>query len=118
MAALLPASPSSEQPAATPRPSHFGLRWRWALLLVLAFGSGLLVASNPFRPSSENPAGTARAYLRFKEILSYVDRDYVDSADTEGLTDYAVARMLEKLDPHSVYLPANEREKANAFLQS
>ncbi|RZK53121.1 MAG: peptidase S41, partial [Hymenobacter sp.] len=70
-----------------------------------------------FRPSSENPAGTARAYLRFKEILSYVDRDYVDSADTEGLTDYAVARMLERLDPHSVYLPASEREKADAFLQ-
>lgn len=118
MAALLPASPSSEPASATPRTSYLGVRWRWAMLLVLAFGSGLLVASNPFRPSSENPAGTARAYLRFKEILSYVDRDYVDSADTEGLTDYAVARMLEKLDPHSVYLPANEREKADAFLRS
>ncbi len=99
------------------RPHSGGPRWRWALLLTLAFGSGFLVAGNPFRPSSENPAGTARAYLRFKEILSYVDRDYVDSADTEGLTDYAVARMLEKLDPHSVYLPASEREKADAFLQ-
>jgi carboxyl-terminal processing protease len=118
MAALLPASSSLERSAILPRPSQPGLRWRWTLLLLLAFGSGLLVASNPFRPSSENPAGTARAYLRFKEILSYVDRDYVDSADTEGLTDFAVARMLEKLDPHSVYLPANEREKADAFLRS
>ncbi|RZK14542.1 MAG: PDZ domain-containing protein, partial [Hymenobacter sp.] len=114
-------SPLITLPHATGTPAarlHSGRpRWRWALLLALAFGSGLLVAGNPFRPSSENPAGTARAYLRFKEILSYVDRDYVDSADTEGLTDYAVARMLEKLDPHSVYLPASEREKADAFLQ-
>ena len=116
--ALLPPSVSpSATRASEARPHSGGPRWRWTLLLALAFGSGFLVAGNPFRPSSENPAGTARAYLRFKEILSYVDRDYVDSADTEGLTDYAVARMLEKLDPHSVYLPASEREKADAFLQ-
>ena len=116
--AFLPPSVSPSAPRASEARSHSGgPHWRWTLLLALAFGSGFLIAGNPFRPSSENPAGTARAYLRFKEILSYVDRDYVDSADTEGLTDYAVARMLEKLDPHSVYLPAAEREKADAFLQ-
>ncbi len=117
---MLP-SPPLPEPLAAPAPAaHLrvgGPRWRALLLLALAFGSGLLMAGNPFRPTSNNPAGTARAYLRFKEILSYVDRDYVDSADTEGLTDYAVAQMLAKLDPHSVYLPAAEREKANAFLQ-
>ncbi|GAB2852293.1 S41 family peptidase [Hymenobacter ruber] len=87
-------------------------------MLVLAMGCGVLVANNPFRPSSENPDATARGYLRFKEILSYVDRDYADSVDTEGLADYAVAQMLEKLDPHSVYIPARDREKTDSFLQS
>ncbi|OGX86417.1 S41 family peptidase [Hymenobacter glacialis] len=38
--------------------------------------------------------------------------------DTEGLADYAVVQMLEKLDPHSVYIPARDRNKADAFLQS
>ncbi|GAB3853356.1 S41 family peptidase [Hymenobacter terrigena] len=85
---------------------------------MLAMGCGVLVANNPFRPSSENPDATARGYLRFKEILSYVDRDYADSVDTEGLADYAVAQMLEKLDPHSVYIPARDREKTDSFLQS
>ena len=118
MAALLPTVSAQPVPTPATRPSPGGPQWRWLLVLVLAFGSGLLLASNPFRPSAENPAGTARAYLRFKEILSYVDREYVDSADTEGLTDYAVARMLEKLDPHSVYIPAGERDKVDAFLQS
>ncbi|MBH8568257.1 S41 family peptidase [Microvirga sp. STS02] len=91
---------------------------RQSLLLVLAMGCGVLVANNPFRPSSENPDATARGYLRFKEILSYVDRDYADSVDTEGLADYAVTQMLEKLDPHSVYIPARDREKTDSFLQS
>ena len=88
------------------------------MLLVVALLCGVLVANNPFRPSSDNPDATARGYLRFKEILSYVDRDYADSVDTDRLADYAVVQMLEKLDPHSVYIPARDREKTDAFLQS
>ena len=91
---------------------------RQAALLLLAMGCGVLVANNPFRPSSDNPDATARGYLRFKEILSYVDRDYADSVDTEGLADYAVGQMLEKLDPHSVYIPARDRDRTDSFLQS
>ncbi|SFQ76081.1 S41 family peptidase [Hymenobacter arizonensis] len=114
MAAPLPAAPDTGRPAATKR---YG--WlRQGALLVLAVGCGMLVANNPFRPSSDNPDATARGYLRFKEILSYVDRDYADSVDTDRLADYAVAQMLEKLDPHSVYIPARDREKSDAFLQS
>ena len=113
MSASLPAVPEIGRPAAR----RYG--WlRQCVLLVLAMGCGVLVANNPFRPSSGNPDATARGYLRFKEILSYVDRDYADSVDTEALADYAVVQMLEKLDPHSVYIPARDREKTDSFLQS
>ena len=114
----MPTSPSANQATGAPAGSGRRGRLRQALLLVLAMGCGALGANNPFRPSSENPDATARGYLRFKEILSYVDRDYADSVDTEGLADYAVAQMLEKLDPHSVYIPARDREKTDSFLQS
>ena len=112
-------APSAAPENGRPAPSRSRRGWlRQGVLLLLAMGSGVLVANNPFRPSSENPDATARGYLRFKEILSYVDRDYADSIDTEGLADYAVVQMLEKLDPHSVYIPARERDKADSFLQS
>ena len=110
-------TPAAREPGSSPTP-RWRSRLRQGLLLALAMACGALVAGNPFRPSSENPDATARGYLRFKEILSYVDRDYVDSVDTEGLADYAVMTMLEKLDPHSVYIPARDREKTDAFLQS
>ncbi|MBJ6108463.1 PDZ domain-containing protein [Hymenobacter sp. BT523] len=115
MSATLPDASEPVRPAARQR-----LRgWlRQGALLTLTLACGVLVANNPFRPSSENPDATARGYLRFKEILSYVDRDYADSVDTEGLADYAVVQMLEKLDPHSVYIPARDRDKTDAFLQS
>ena len=115
MSATSPAAPEPGRPAASRRRRGW---LRQGTLLVLAMGCGVLVANNPFRPSSDNPDATARGYLRFKEILSYVDRDYADSVDTEGLADYAVVQMLEKLDPHSVYIPARDRDKADSFLQS
>ena len=111
----LSTSTPSERAAA---PGQRRVWLRQVAVVVLAMSCGILVANNPFRPSSENPDATARGYLRFKEILSYVDRDYADSVDTEGLADYAVAQMLEKLDPHSVFIPARDREKSDAFLQS
>ncbi|SNR52043.1 S41 family peptidase [Hymenobacter mucosus] len=91
---------------------------RQPLLLALALACGILLGANPFRPSDQNPDATARGYLKFKEILSYVDRDYVDSVNAEELSDYAIGRMLERLDPHSVFIPARQQQQASAFLQS
>jgi carboxyl-terminal processing protease len=93
-------------------------RWRQPALLSLALGCGILLGANRFQPSQQNPEGTVRGYLKFKEILSYVDRDYVDSVDVEALSDYAIVRMLERLDPHSTFIPARDQAKAAAFLQS
>ncbi|MBT9392027.1 S41 family peptidase [Hymenobacter sp. NST-14] len=108
----------SPRPAqeSTPRISRWQVRQPWLLGLVLA--CGILVGANPFRPSDQNPDLTARGYLKFKEILSYVDRDYVDSVNAEELSDYAIARMLERLDPHSVFIPAKRQQQASSFLQS
>lgn len=110
-------TPASElAPLSAPRVTRFQVRQPWLLALVLA--GGMLVGANPFKPSGQNPDATSRGYLKFKEILSYVDRDYVDSVDAEALSDYAIGRMLERLDPHSVFIPAKEQTQASAFLQS
>ena len=109
-------TPLSARPAA--RAGRNPRRWRLALLPLLTLGIGIILGTNLFRPSTENPEATARGYLRFKEILSYVDRDYVDSVDADALSTYAVAQLLGRLDPHSVYIPAPDREQVDAFLQS
>ncbi|QJX46543.1 S41 family peptidase [Hymenobacter taeanensis] len=108
----------SPLPATEPAPRNTRRQVRQPLLLALALACGILLGANPFRPSSQNPDGTARGYLKFKEILSYVDRDYVDSVNAEELSDYAISRMLERLDPHSVFIPAKQQQQASSFLQS
>ncbi len=50
---------------------------------------------------------------RVQEVFSYVNMLYVDSVPTKKLSEAAIVAMLEELDPHSTYVPAEEVESAN-----
>ncbi len=41
---------------------------------------------------------------KIKKLMNYIENDYVDSVNTDLLLDGAIAKMLEKLDPHSTYI--------------
>ena len=49
-------------------------------------------------------------------ILQEVQKNYVDTVDVKALTDAAVTAALSRLDPHSVYLPPVELERAETEL--
>jgi carboxyl-terminal processing protease len=50
-------------------------------------------------------------------ILSQVDKNYVDTVDYKEITEISIPYILEKLDPHSVYLPPEELQTAEEQLQ-
>jgi carboxyl-terminal processing protease len=91
---------------------------RLPFFLGLAVAVGILLGATLFQPSSNNPQGTARGYLKFREILSYIDREYVDTVNTERLSEFAINKMLEKLDPHSSYIPTRDLTMARSYLES
>jgi carboxyl-terminal processing protease len=98
-----------------PRNSLFQVRL--PLYIDMALIVGVLIGANTFSPSDNNPQSTAKAYLKFRDILSYIDRDYVDTVDIEKLTDHAITEMLEKLDPHTSYIPAADLAMARSYLE-
>lgn len=51
--------------------------------------------------------------LRMYEVYTYIDRMYVDDVPNKDISEAAIVAMLEKLDPHSTYIPADEVEEAN-----
>ncbi|PID94503.1 MAG: peptidase S41 [Bacteroidetes bacterium] len=51
------------------------------------------------------------------EVLNYIEQDYVDTVDMEKMEEVAIVRMLEELDPHSVYIPKEDFEDVNESLQ-
>ena len=87
------------------------------LFIALALAVGVLIGATTFSPSVNNPQDTARSYLKYREILSYIDRDYVDTVNIEELSDFAITKMLEKLDPHTAYIPASELAMARSQLE-
>ena len=50
---------------------------------------------------------------KFDEVLTYVNRLYVDDVDGEKLTDAAIVALLEKLDPHSTFISKEDVNDAN-----
>jgi carboxyl-terminal processing protease len=47
---------------------------------------------------------------RFSEVVEKIMNYYVDEIDSEELIDAAIKGMLEKLDPHSIYLSKHQLE--------
>ena len=54
---------------------------------------------------------------KFTDVLSYTDKNYVESVDAQKLTEAAINGMLGQLDPHSVYIPASQLQKVNEEFQ-
>jgi carboxyl-terminal processing protease len=52
-------------------------------------------------------------FRRLYEVYTYVDQMYVDDVPSKEISEAAIVAMLEKLDPHSTYIPAEEVEQAN-----
>lgn len=49
--------------------------------------------------------------------LSLIEREYVDSLSVDSLTEWVLPKLIEELDPHSLYIPASEMQAVNEPLE-
>ena len=54
---------------------------------------------------------------KFNDALEVTSRYYVDDVDSQKLTEDAIKGMLEGLDPHSVYISAEQLKRVNEDFQ-
>jgi len=87
------------------------------LFLGLTLALGIIIGAQFGSSKLDGDDKVLNQTLKLREILFYVDREYVDSVDTNPLVEEAIGSMLEKLDPHSTYFPPKRAEIANAALQ-
>lgn len=66
---------------------------------------------------SEETIQREKQFSRISEIIQLVQDNYVDSVDAEALYISSINGMLQKLDPHSVYIPKEDVEASNEQLQ-
>ncbi len=48
---------------------------------------------------------------KFQQVLTTVQKNYVEDVDTPQLVEAAIDGMLSRLDPHSIYIPAEETKR-------
>lgn len=81
----------------------------YAALLGIVIGA--LLSGIVFRiTDTKKFDGNYERWRKLNLILQEVEKNYVDTIDMKGMTDAAVEAALQKLDPHSVYLPPVDLE--------
>lgn len=89
---------------------------RLPILLAIAISAGILIGASVVDPKPVS-SESSKAMAKFREVLTNIDRSYVDSVDANQLVDIAIDNMLEELDPHTIYVSAEELEMANMRLK-
>lgn len=85
--------------------------------LGLAVSFGIFVGATLFG-NSDNSKELGSSLNKFREIMGILEAEYVDTLDATKVTEMAIHRMLEKLDPHSNYIPLSDIELSKASLES
>jgi carboxyl-terminal processing protease len=85
------------------------------IFLALAIICGIFIGAVMNKNSASS--NIAQNYMKYAEILNYIERDYVDTVNLDDLVDYSISKMLEKLDPHTVYIPKKDIEIARSQLK-
>lgn len=96
----------------------------------LAIGLSIAVGIYIGRSASRLESQQAAAYIeqlsskgmfnvpttKLGTILSLIDSRYVDVVDLDSISDQMIPKLLEKLDPHSSYVPKEEAVSANEHI--
>lgn len=89
---------------------------RLPLFIAMGVAAGILIGAT-FTDTSPVNGDLSANVQKLKEVLTLIDRNYVDKVNTDKLVDDAIEKMLSDLDPHSSYITAEERTRANESLQ-
>ena len=73
----------------------------FALVIGITIGSFL---NFPVKPISLVESNAREGKLR--QIIDYINYEYVDEVNTDSLLDLTIDDLLKKLDPHSTYIPS------------
>ena len=50
---------------------------------------------------------------KLNNILNYIEKEYVDHVSKKDLVESTIPKLLEELDPHSQYIPAEDLQRIN-----
>lgn len=86
----------------------------WPTVIALALALGIFLGGKlNFNDSPEKLFTTNSKKDKLNRLIDYIDYEYVDEINTDSIVDVTVNNILDKLDPHSVYIPKSEMKKVS-----
>lgn len=93
------------------------------LLLAIAVVAGLVIGQSMGRNSAESQFRRVLTQLRppyekLNQTMALIQNEYIDSLDMDSITERVMPLLVQQLDPHSMYIPAQAMEAVNEPLES
>ncbi len=83
-------------------------------LIAAALALGIFVGGKlHFNDTPERLFTTNSKKDKLNRLIDYIDYEYVDDVNTDSIVDVTVNSILEKLDPHSVYIPEKDMTRVS-----
>jgi len=89
---------------------------RLPIILTIGLAAGIMIGAT-FAGPEQTASNFMKSVMKFKEVMSLIDHSYVEDVDTDEMVETAVSKMLENLDPHTVYVSAKDVELMNTELK-
>ena len=92
----------------------FNLRF---LVLVLSVSVMILIPLSQFLYSKNQYSIIEEKFKVMNQILYYINQLYFEDVDMDEVMEGAFHGMFEKLDPHSIYIPAKQQEELDELFR-
>jgi carboxyl-terminal processing protease len=78
------------------------------ILLFSCIAFGIMIGGMINFPNRKlSPKNASQAKLN--RLIDFINNEYVDNVNSDSIVDLTVNSILEKLDPHSIYIPPSEQ---------
>src|ERR1044071_531934 len=81
------------------------------ILLSAVLAIGLLLGSFLNFPAEQRGLISSSNKSKLNKLIDFIESEYIDDVDTDSIVDLTVNSILEKLDPHSVYIAKSDMEE-------
>lgn len=87
-------------------------------MLGVAVGIGILIGTYlNFQNTPVNVFVNNPEEVKLKKIIDFINYEYVDKVDSDSLLDKTIDYLMNNLDPHSTYIPAEEMLQVSENMQ-
>lgn len=87
------------------------------ILVCTVLAIGLLLGSFLNFPAEQRGLISGSNKSKLNKLIDFIESEYVEDVDTDSIVDITVNSILEKLDPHSVYIAKNEMQQVTQSMK-